>query len=111
MFSVNLWGSKPGTNDDCHTGADFDSLEEALTVFNDPFTTFHGPNQQSGQSYYGGHECWVELDGHLDLVTGDNMMRQIAKGSKRQDDVWQKEQAMEAGMLHGIEAYNDMMGY
>lgn len=24
---------------------------------------------------------------------------------------WQREMAMEAGMLHGVEAYNEMMGY
>ena len=27
------------------------------------------------------------------------------------DDEWRREQAMEAGMLHGIDAYNEMMGY
>lgn len=29
----------------------------------------------------------------------------------KDDEEWLKEQAMEAGMLHGIDAYNDMMGY
>lgn len=24
---------------------------------------------------------------------------------------WKKEQAMEAGMLHGLDAYNEIMGY
>lgn len=27
------------------------------------------------------------------------------------DDEWRREQAMEAGMLHGIDAYNEIMGY
>jgi hypothetical protein len=29
----------------------------------------------------------------------------------RSDREWQHERAMEAGMLHGVEAYNDEMGY
>tara|TARA_B100000085_G_scaffold282049_1_gene309828 strand:- start:1118 stop:1474 length:357 start_codon:yes stop_codon:yes gene_type:complete len=28
-----------------------------------------------------------------------------------EDDSWKREQAMEAGMLHGIDAYNDVMGF
>ena len=28
-----------------------------------------------------------------------------------ENDDWKREQAMEAGMLYGIDAYNDMMGY
>jgi hypothetical protein len=27
------------------------------------------------------------------------------------DREWQRERAVEAGMLHGVEAYNDVMGY
>ena len=27
------------------------------------------------------------------------------------DQDWQRERAMEAGMLHGIDAYNEIMGY
>lgn len=29
----------------------------------------------------------------------------------RQYQIWRREQAMEAGMLHGIDAYNEIMGY
>ena len=29
-YSVNLWSSAPHTNDDCHTGKDFQSLAEAI---------------------------------------------------------------------------------
>lgn len=43
QWSVNIWGSHPDEgNDDCSTGADFDTEEEARACFADP-TPFFGP--------------------------------------------------------------------
>lgn len=54
-YSVNIWGSKPGTNDDCWAGLDFDSFEEALAVFNAPVEEhFHRQDAIS--------TAYVELD-------------------------------------------------
>lgn len=117
MYTVNLHGSDPALeNDDCYTGDEFPTLEEARKVFQDPFSYFHGPLMtvvvngkceqiaQPGASYYSG-ELWVEIDGH-DV----HEVRCHTKGSKkRANDDWRHEQAMEAGMLHGVEAYNDVM--
>ena len=32
-YRVNLWGSKPGENDDCWTGDDFACREEAILAY------------------------------------------------------------------------------
>lgn len=30
MYNVNLWGSKPGENDDCRTGGELTNLKRAI---------------------------------------------------------------------------------
>jgi hypothetical protein len=35
----------------------------------------------------------------------------IREESAKDDANWKREQALEAGMLHGVDAYNDAMGY
>lgn len=116
MYTINLHGSDPALeNDDCYTGDEFPTLEEAMIVYQDPFSHFHGPHGQSGSSYYSG-ELWVEIDGP-DLHEERCHQRSAGfvtlnhKGSKKRtsNDDWRHEQAMEAGMLHGVEAYNDVM--
>lgn len=91
MYSVNFWGSKPGDNDDCFTGFDFEEKEAAL-------------------KFYAGvhpiHYAWIELDGP-DI----HEERKNPHYKRRDDREWQREIAMEAGMLHGCDAYNDAMGY
>src|SRR5262245_39391157 len=47
-YSVLLWGSDPDAgNDDCNTGVDFATREEALAAFENPFahvnTVYHQP--------------------------------------------------------------------
>ena len=45
----------------------------------------------------------------------ENILRRMpARKSSRMsasDREWQREQAMEAGMLHGVQGYNEVMGY
>lgn len=115
-FSVNLWGSKPGERDDCYTGDDFDTLAEAMEVYNNPFSHFNGPGGTDGAVYYQGERkedtVWVELDGFTD-PDGNNLTRCVNQGhdTDRGRREWQHEQAMEAGMLHGTDGYNEAMGY
>lgn len=108
-YSVNLWGSKPHTDDDCHTGDDFETEAEARKAYDYPYTHFKGPQGMSGEDYYGGDELWVELVG-----PGVSEERQLVKGrmKRKDDDVdWRREQAMQAGMAGGCDAYNEAMGY
>lgn len=108
-YSVCLWGSNPDLgNDDCHTGEDFATLEEAVAVYTTPFSFFKGPNGSSGEVYYSG-ELWVELDG-----PDAYEVRQVSRGKKSRrddDDGWRSERAWQAGMMGGVEAYNEEMGF
>lgn len=99
-YSVNLWGSKPGTNDDCHTGADFATLEEALAVYLTPASHFRAVDVADS--------AYVEIDG-----PDFHDERCINPRRKVRDDLsdWRREIAMQAGMGLGIEAYNDEMGF
>jgi len=103
-FAVLNWGSHPDEkNDDCWTGEDFATLEEALVAFNLQVTS---PDTED--------TAYIELDGPdaylLRKVPGyDPVARR--KRAEASDREWRQELAMEAGMLHGVEAYNEMMGW
>jgi len=95
-YCVNHWASHPDNlNDDCWTGDDFDTLEEAQADYLQ--------NAEDGIQF-------IELDG-----PGVYMIRENPnyKPSKKDDDDadWRREIAMEAGMGMGIDAYNEVMGY
>lgn len=95
-FSVLFWGSHPDAdNDDCWTGQDFVSLEEARECFNAKVTE--------------GSTAYVELegpDGRLDLRENPDY-----EPSEDDDSDWRREIAMEAGMMGGCDAYNEVMGW
>lgn len=100
-YSVLHWGSHPDLgNDDCFTGWDFDNLDEALKKFDEYVL------DTSVQ--------FIELDGLTDGV-GDNRLRENRNFRPTSDEDWQlewkREIAREEGMLSGVEAYNDIMGY
>lgn len=102
-FSVNLWGTNPDLdNDDCWTGRDFATVAEALECFHNPEAYFRPSDLRDTR--------WIEFDG-----PGENYGRAINADrpdwTQERSDSWRREQAMEAGMLHGIDAYNDLMGY
>ena len=93
MFSVNLWGSKPGTNDDCHSGTDHETHEAALAAYNQPRPSYI---------------AWIELDGpdvHEERENPDY------KPSYESDDDWRREARRQAGMELGPIGYNDYEGY
>ncbi len=93
-FSVNFWGSHPDdNNDDCWTGSDFDTLEEAVACF--------------AEGSDDADDAYIELTG-----PGVYRVKKLRDPIPETDDAdGRREIAMEAGMLHGVGAYNDAMGY
>ena len=97
IYTVNLWGSKPGTNDDCWMGEDFETLEEALACFENPADTFSDADLVD--------TSFIEINGP-DI----NQEKRIGPDSKVEDDgEWNREFAMQNGMAFGIQGYNDAM--
>jgi len=116
-FSVTLWGSNPDEtdNDDCWTGEDFTTREEAILAYREVVMF---PDHSKLARACGPRGAWeyVMIDGPEDThEVWQNADRPSCKRYRREltrdTHEWQRERAMEAGMLHGIEAYNDEMGY
>jgi len=112
-YSVNLWCSHPNAgNDDCSTGVDFDTREEAEQVFHakNPIAMLAAASQNPARFASSYHNIpFIELDGP-DVY----LVRQINTMPKRQRDEdreWRREIAMQAGMGLGVEAYNEAMGW
>lgn len=103
-YDVNIWESKPGTNDDCNTGDEFATREEAERAYANPREAF----PFAFQGVHG--ERWVEIDGpdiHEERkVCGPHP-------AHKPDDMsdWRNEFAMQQGMGLGVNAYNDAKGY
>ena len=98
-YSVNLWGSAPHTNDDCHTGKDFQSLAEAIEAFEFPELHF------AKLELYG--EVHIEIDG-----SDINNVRVIGTNQADcSDEDWITEQAQLNGMAFGVAGHNDTFGY
>lgn len=109
-YSVTLWGSNPDTtdNDDCWTGDDFATRAEAIAAYR---SVVMFPEDGLAQHLGRGGWEYVMIDGpethevtqNPDRPSCELRRRELARGDRE----WQRERAMEAGMLHGIEAYND----
>jgi hypothetical protein len=94
-YEVLEWGSHPDAgNDDCHAGASYATLDEAIAVYEKDVAS---------------HCRFVEMKlSGVRIALHENP----AVASEEDDDAdWRREIAMEAGMLHGIDAYNEAMGY
>lgn len=106
-YSVLLFGSHPDSdNDDCWTGADFDTLEEARACFDNPWNTF----EKSAPGYYFSDTAYIVLESATEQLA----IRKNPgfKPRRRRDDgEWKREAAMQAGMAFGCDGYNDEMGY
>jgi hypothetical protein len=102
MYTVNLWDSHPDeNNDDCNTGLDCATLEEAKEAFNNPWEYFN-------VLYFKTNTMWFILDGpdcYMERKNPDY------KASKHNNNDWLEEQAMQAGMAFGCDGYNDAKGY
>ena len=103
-YAVNLWGSHPDAeNDDCYTGADFETREEAEAVFENPWSVFD-------RTYYESSVAVFEIDGPDVYKTRENAEHVPTSGDDFDDD-WRREIAMQAGMAFGCDGYNDVMGW
>jgi hypothetical protein len=114
-YSVNLWGSHPDAgNDDCWTGIDdIATYEEALAIAKDPTSGFTRPGSWAYVQILGPDEDDLTSDVQVELLVEPNPKAPKRRSDREdRDDMqdWRREQAMEAGMLHGIDAYNDAMG-
>lgn len=102
MYSVNLYGSHPDKgNDDCHSGADFGTKEEALACFNDLSLGFSEECLRRTLSC----TAFIEVDGpDINKVRANPSFR-----PSRDDDEWRRELAMQHGMTFGCNAYNEWL--
>ena len=105
MISVNFWSSHPDQdNDDCVTGDDYATMKTALAEFNKPITS----------DYFNRSVAYIQANG-VDVNTGEmiDVVRKNPDYRPMRDDYddWQREIAMQAGMMGGVAAYNDAMGY
>ena len=98
-YSVNYWGSKPGTNDDCWTGFDFDTLAEAEAKY------AAVPSYENNPSMSCADVAFIELESSNGMskerVNPDYVPTTVS------DDDWAREIQMQAGMGLGIQAFND----
>jgi hypothetical protein len=104
-YSVDCWGSKPLTNDDCHTGDEFATLAEAAAAFDSLVQDL-----EAGLTTWG---CDLSNTAYVVIDGPDIHVEHPVKGykpTKDSDDDWQREFAMQQGMSLGVNAYNDAMG-
>ncbi len=136
-YRVDFWGSHPDLgNDDCWMGESYATLQDAITAFeSDPhelmlvwraesierrLADLH--RSQSDDELVkmvrmnllasaAGDVCntaYIALDGPGVAIVRANP-HFSAKRAKLDDAACKREQAMEAGMLHGVDAYNEIM--
>jgi hypothetical protein len=109
-FRVELWGSKPGLNDDCWVGDVYDTQEEAQGVFDKAVSTL-----EDGDAFW---DCIAAHDGFevaYVVIDGPGVYREhrldVTEPEPERDDLWENEFAMQQGMAFGCQGYNDAMGY
>jgi hypothetical protein len=112
-FYVNLWGSHPDNdNDDCWIGIEFNTLKEAQAAFVHPELIESNYFQQSLHDRGTVFIAVGRDDGKNGVETLDvRRLRPDAPKREDNDDDWRREMANEAGMLHGVEAFNEVMGW
>jgi hypothetical protein len=111
MYYVNYWGSHPDEgNDDCWCGQDYQCESEALAAYSATPDAIGCPTSDV---------AWVEFGRYTgQIVNGAREVERLQirsnpyfRPSRNDREEWKRERAWEAGMLHGVEAYNDAMGY
>lgn len=114
-YAVNLCGAHPDDDgfDHCWTGDEYATLAEAREVFDakNPIVAMAAsvPNPATFAAHY--HDVpFVWLSG-----PETHEIRKLREPKPvdltAEDEEWRREIAMEAGMLHGVDAYNEVMGY
>lgn len=106
-YTVNAWGSEPGTEDDCWYGEDFTTLEAARDFYDNPPEDFLADQstawiELAKETRAAPSECWA----------AESIAERKIRDPKPVDDSdWRREIAMQAGMMAGCDAYNDAMGW
>ena len=100
MYDVTRWGSHPSLeNDDAWEGDDFPSFQAAKAYYDSDadyttaYITMQGPNIDWIRENPAYDKARCEMEHHFWLMS------------------WRQELANEAGMLHGLQAYNEAMGW
>lgn len=118
IYSVLLWGSHPDAgNDDCWMSYETMDLAEALAVYHDPAKCEDLTGPYFARTW--GDSAYIELA----VMEAPNSNAEVSnpsvykvrpnpdhKPSTDSLEDWRRECAMEAGMLGGVEAYNEVMG-
>ena len=100
-FTVDYWGSHPEAgNDDCWTGFDFETEEEAKAFFWAEITS----------PYYKTCTAYVEIDGPGVHATRKNPQYR-PEDMAAEEAYARHEYAVMCGMAFGCEGYNDAMGW
>lgn len=112
-YTVTLWGSHPDeNNDDAWTGGDYATRDEAIAAYR---AVCMFPEDGLAEHLACGGWAFVEIDGpdvhEVSKNPDQASVRKHRRQMERDDRDWQRERANEAGMLHGIDAYNDEMGW
>lgn len=106
VYGILVKGSHLNSGeDDIFTGANYSTREEADRVFE---ALERGDYEAAGyKGTYPG--CRIYLLEDDVLIRASNIP---GKRTETTDDSeWRREIAMEAGMLHGVDAYNEVMGW
>lgn len=90
MFNVNLWGSHPDlNNDDCWTGDEFGTIEEARAFFLNPW------GDAKFAQYHQRCTEYIELDGPgVYEIRRNPDFRPLGR-----DTLWENEIRMQAAMM------------
>jgi len=113
-YHVELWCSDPREDGDDHCQSyEFEDLASAKRAFENPRDEMRANDlhcvthlQLTRVVLYDGRE-YADPIGVRQVMTD----AQIAKMRADDDRTWKREIAMEAAMLHGVDAYNEVMGY
>lgn len=100
LYNVLFFGSHPDLeNDDCWYGTDYATQAEALLAFEAMVKDLNNCPARD--------VAYIMIDGpDINKIRANPSFRK--SGS---DHSWQREFAMQAGMLGGCQAYNEAMGY
>lgn len=106
MYSVDIWGCKPGEGDCCWTGEDFQRQVDARQAYHEAIEALEAGRMH--MSCVNDGNTWVVLDGP-DVHEEHRIRGPIYRANRDED--WNHEIAMQAGMAFGCQGYNDAMGY
>ena len=105
-YCVEFWGSHPDDdNDDCWTGDDFSTEAAARKQYDNPVFPLDSPS--GGVAYI----QLTRVDGNLVEQLAVRPNPGFLPNRPHARDDWRQEAAVQAGMMGGCEAYNEVMGY